>query len=63
MRNLKLVDAVIQLHNIARLVEEEVGEGKLSKKIRNIADQLHLYSIQDDKANTIAQSIINQVKE
>ena len=63
MRNLKLVDAVIQLHDIAQLVEEEAGEGKLSKRIRDVADQLHLYSIQDDKANTIAQSIINQVKE
>lgn len=63
MRNLKLVDAVIQLHDIARLVEAEVGEGELSQSIRNSADQLHIYSIQDDKANTIAQSIINQVKE
>lgn len=63
MRNLKLVDAVIQLHDIARLVEEEIGEGNLSHSIRASADRLHEYSIQDDKANTIAQSIINQVKE
>jgi hypothetical protein len=63
MRNLKLVDAVIQLHDIARLVEEEVGEGNLSQDIRNTADRLHLYSIDDDKANTIAHNIINQVKE
>lgn len=63
MRNLKLVDAVIQLHDIARLVEEEVGEGKLSQAIRDSADRLHVYSIDDDKANTIAQSIIQQVKE
>lgn len=63
MRNLRLVDAVIQLHDIARLVEAEVGEGKLSEDIRNLADRLHLYSIDDDRANTIAQSIINQVKE
>jgi cation transport regulator ChaC len=63
MRNLQLVDAVIQLHDIARLVEAEVGEGELSQDIRNIADRLHQYSIQDDKANTIAQSIIQQVKE
>jgi hypothetical protein len=63
MRNLKLVDAVIQLHDIARLVEEEVGEGELSLSIRKSADRLHLYSIDDDKASTIAQSIINQVKE
>ena len=63
MRNLKLVDAVIQLHDIARLVESEVGEGNLSHDIRTVADRLHQYSIQDDKANTIAQTIINQVKE
>jgi len=63
MRNLKLVDAVIQLHEIARLVESEVGQGQLSDDIRNVADRLHVYSIDDDKANTIAQSIINQVKE
>jgi hypothetical protein len=63
MRNIKLVDAVIALHDIARLVEAEVGEGELSQSIRYDADRLHQYSIQDDKANTIAQSIINQVKE
>lgn len=63
MRNLKLVDAVIQLHDIARLVEAEIGEGTMSQDIRNVADRLHLYSIDDDKANTIAQSIIQQVKE
>jgi len=63
MRNLKLVDAVIALHDIARLVEAEVGEGELSQSIRYDADRLHQYSIADDKANTIAQSIINQVKE
>jgi hypothetical protein len=63
MRNLKLVDAVIQLHSIARLVEEEIGIGALYNDIRSIADRLHLYSIDDDKANTIAQSIIKQVKE
>ena len=63
MRNLQLVDAVIQLHDIARLVEAEIGESKLSQDIHNVADRLHLYSIDDDKANTIAQSIINQVKE
>ena len=63
MRNLKLVDAVIQLHDIARLVEEEIGTGSISKEIKQVADRLHVYSINDDKANIIAQSIINQVKE
>jgi hypothetical protein len=63
MRNLKLVDAVVQLHDIARLVESEIGESELSQSIREAADRLHVYSIDDDKANTIAQSIIQQVKE
>jgi hypothetical protein len=63
MRNLRLVDAVVQLHDIARLVETEVGEGELSLSIRGVADRLHEYSIQDNKASIITQSIINQVKE
>jgi hypothetical protein len=63
MRNLQLVDAVIQLHDIARLVEAEVGNGELSKDIRDVADRLHIFSIQDDRANTIAHEIINQVKK
>jgi hypothetical protein len=36
----RLNDAVIQLHDIARLVEEEIGQGKLSSDIRNCADRL-----------------------
>ena len=63
MRNLRLVDAVIQLHDIARLVEAEIGEGELSQSIRHDANRLHQYSIDDDRANTIAHNIINQVKE
>lgn len=63
MRNLKLVDAVIQLHDIARLVETELGTESIGNDLRQIADRLHVYSIEDDKANIIAQSIINQVKE
>jgi hypothetical protein len=63
MRNLKLVDAVIQLHDIARLVLEEAEDQVLHDALRKCADRLHEYSIADDKANTIAQSIIQQVKE
>ena len=62
MRNLKLMDAVIQLHEIARLVETEVGQGQLSDDIRNVADHLHLFTIDDDRANNIAKEIIKQVK-
>ena len=63
MRNLKLVDAVIALHDIARTIEAEIGTESIANEIRQIADRLHLYSLDDDKANTIAQSIIQQVKE
>ena len=63
MRNLKLVDAVIALHNIARTVEAEVGTESIANEIRQIADRLHLYSLDDDRANAIAHEIIKQVKE
>ena len=63
MRNLKLVDAVIQLNDLAQLIEQEMGTESMSNEIRQIADRLHVYSIDDDKANTIAHNIINQVKE
>ena len=63
MRNLKLVDAVIQLNDIAQLIENEIGTESLSNEIRQIADRLHVYSIDDDKASKIAQEIIKQVKE
>ena len=32
--------AVIRLHDIARLVEETLGQGELSKDIRECADRL-----------------------
>ena len=63
MRNLKLVDAVIQLNDIALMVETEIGTESISNEIRQIADRLHVYSIDDDRANTIAHKIIKQVKE
>lgn len=63
MRNLKLVDAVIQLNDIALIVETEIGTEAISNEIRQIADRLHVYSIDDDKANSIAHEIIKQVKE
>ena len=63
MRNLDLVDAVIKLHDIARLVESEVGEGKLSEDIRNVADRLHDLSITDGRNSILTQNIINKAKE
>jgi len=36
-----LDDAVIDLHNIARQIEREVGTGQLSEDIRKCADRLN----------------------
>ena len=40
-REEKFSAAVIQLHNIARLVEATVGRGLLSEDLRDCADRLH----------------------
>lgn len=37
----QLLDAVIQLHSIARIVETKIGRGLLSEDIRDCADRLH----------------------
>lgn len=63
MRNMEIVDAVITLHEIARLVESEIGKGNLSDDLRNCADRLHLLSIQDSKNSVTATDIINKAKE
>lgn len=34
-------DPVMQLHDIARFVEQSIGQGKLSEDIRDCADRLH----------------------
>lgn len=36
----KLHDAVIELHDIASLVEQEIGQGSLSSDLRDCADRL-----------------------
>ena len=33
-------DIVIQLHDVARAVEKEIGEGKISKELRRTADKI-----------------------
>lgn len=63
MRNLQLIDAVIQLNELADLVEEEIGNNEIADSIRFDAERLHQYSIDDDKASKITQEIIKQVKE
>ena len=36
-----LESAVIELHNIARKIEQEIGVGQLSEDVRKCADRLH----------------------
>lgn len=36
-----LNEAIIQLHDIARLVEKQIGQGQLSEDIRQCADRLN----------------------
>lgn len=33
--------AVIELHNIARQIEQKLGKGQLSEDLRKCADRLH----------------------
>lgn len=63
MRDLDLVDAVIKLHDIARLIETAIGRGQLSDDVRNIADRLHVASLADNRISPITQQIINKAKE
>lgn len=37
---IELDQAVIDLHNVARTVEQQIGQGQLSEDIRNCADRL-----------------------
>jgi hypothetical protein len=34
-------ELVMQLHDIARIIEQQIGIGQLSNDIRNVADRLH----------------------
>lgn len=63
MRNMDLVDAVIDLHRIAAVVEAEVGRGNLSDDIRAVADRLHVISVDQNRASYAADEIIKQAKE
>jgi len=38
---MELKDKIIQLHDIARVIEQQIGQGQLSEDIRNAADRLH----------------------
>jgi hypothetical protein len=50
------------MHEIARLVDEEVGDSEMSEIIREVANGLHMLSIADDKANSITNNLIKHIK-
>ena len=62
MRNLKLIDAIIALHGIARLIQNETEDQELARLIRECAERLHYYSIDEGRANGEARDIINKAK-
>jgi hypothetical protein len=39
--NMPLVEVIIQLHDIARIVEQQIGIGDLSEDIRRCADRVN----------------------
>jgi hypothetical protein len=41
MLDYELTDKIIQLHDIARCVEQTIGVGQLSEDIQKVADRLH----------------------
>lgn len=41
MTNYEICDAIIHLHDIARIVEKKIGAGKLSEDIRDCAERLN----------------------
>ena len=63
MRNLKLVDGVMALHEIARMVKEETDHTVLHDAIRACANRLHELSIDQHHASQAAAQIINQAKQ
>jgi hypothetical protein len=38
---MELKDEIIKLHDIARKIEQEIGQGQLSEDIRKAADRLN----------------------
>lgn len=39
--SIELNEAIIQLHDIARLIEQKIGQGLLSEDVRKCADRLN----------------------
>lgn len=62
MRNIRVIDAVIQLHQIAEIIEDAVGAGELSEGVRDCANTLHNLSLLDRKNHVTISDIINKAK-
>ena len=41
IRDIRLLEAITSLHNVARVVAQDIGDGKLSEDIRKCADRLN----------------------
>lgn len=39
--DIRLLEACTRLHEVARVIENDLGVGEISKQVRNSADQLH----------------------
>jgi hypothetical protein len=44
MQDNQMADAVIKLHEIARMIESKIGQGLLSDDVRDCANRLHMIS-------------------
>jgi hypothetical protein len=44
MQDDQMADAVIKLHEIARMIESKIGQGLLSNDVRDCANRLHVIS-------------------
>ena len=44
MQDDQMADAVIKLHEIARMIESKIGQGLLSDDVRDCANRLHMIS-------------------
>lgn len=62
-RNLKLVDAVIDLYRIAQLVLVETEQQVLSDAIRKCADKLHQCSLAEYRFSIQVEEVIKKAKE
>lgn len=63
MNKVEFIEAVIELHNIARLVEDELGHSNLTSDIRNCADRLHVAALGVRIAEAETKNLIDKAKE